>query len=83
MLLASEQGADVISMSLGGFVPKNQPGGAALFSAFNRVANFVTAHGAVVFAGGRGQRGARSEPDRARRGTAGGCLQHHRGGRYH
>src|SRR5215469_1424712 len=50
MLLASEQGADVISMSLGGFVPRNQPGGAALFSAFNRVANFVTAHGAVVFA---------------------------------
>ena len=50
MLLASEQGADVISMSLGGFVPKNQPGGAALFSAFNRVANFVTAHGAVVLA---------------------------------
>jgi subtilisin family serine protease len=50
MLLASEQGADVISMSLGGFVPRNQPGGAALFSAFNRVANFVTAHGAVVLA---------------------------------
>jgi subtilisin family serine protease len=50
MLLASEQGADVISMSLGGFVPRNQPGGAALFSAFNRVANFVTARGAVVLA---------------------------------
>lgn len=50
MLLASEQGADVISMSLGGFVPRNQPGGAALFSAFNRVANFVTAQGAVVLA---------------------------------
>jgi subtilisin family serine protease len=50
LLLASEQGADVISMSLGGFVPRNQPGGAALFSAFNRVANFVTAHGAVVLA---------------------------------
>jgi len=50
MLLASEQGADVISMSLGGFVPRNQAGGAALFSAFNRVANFVTAHGAVVLA---------------------------------
>jgi len=50
MLLASEQGADVISMSLGGFVAKNQPGGAALFSAFNRVANSVTAHGAVVLA---------------------------------
>jgi subtilisin family serine protease len=50
MLLASEQGADVISMSLGGFVPRNQPGGAALFSAFNRVANSVTAHGAVVLA---------------------------------
>jgi subtilisin family serine protease len=50
MLLASEQGADVISMSLGGFVAKNQPGGAALFSAFNRVANHVTAQGAVVLA---------------------------------
>jgi subtilisin family serine protease len=50
MLLASEQGADVISMSLGGFVPRNQPGGAALFSAFNRVANFVTSRGAVVLA---------------------------------
>jgi subtilisin family serine protease len=50
MLLASEQGADVISMSLGGFVPKNQPGGAALFSAFNRVANSVTARGALVLA---------------------------------
>jgi subtilisin family serine protease len=50
MLLASEQGADVISMSLGGFVPRNQAGGAALFSAFNRVANFVTSHGAVVLA---------------------------------
>jgi subtilisin family serine protease len=50
MLLASEQGADIISMSLGGFVPRNQPGGAALFSAFNRVANFVTSHGALVFA---------------------------------
>jgi len=50
MLLASEQGADVISMSLGGFVARNQSGGAALFSAFNRVANFVTAHGAVVLA---------------------------------
>jgi lantibiotic leader peptide-processing serine protease len=50
MLLASDQGADVISMSLGGFVPRNQPGGAALFSAFNRVANFVTARGAVVLA---------------------------------
>lgn len=50
MLLASEQGADVISMSLGGFVPRNQPGGAAVFSAFNRVANFVSAQGAVVLA---------------------------------
>ncbi len=50
MMLASEQSADVISMSLGGFVPRNQSGGAALFSAFNRVANFVTAHGAIVFA---------------------------------
>ena len=50
LLLASEQGADVISMSLGGFVPRNQPGGAAVFSAFNRVANFVTARGAVVLA---------------------------------
>ncbi len=50
MLLASEQGADVISMSLGGFVARNQAGGAALFSAFNRVANLVTARGAVLLA---------------------------------
>ena len=40
----------MISMSLGGFVARNQAGGAALFSAFNRVANFVAAHGAVVLA---------------------------------
>jgi len=41
MLLASEQGADVISMSLGGFV--NRVTDKGLLSAFNRVANFVTA----------------------------------------
>jgi subtilisin family serine protease len=48
MLLASEQGADVISMSLGGFVNRTTDKG--VLSAFNRVANFVTAHGAIVFA---------------------------------
>jgi len=48
MLLASEQGADVISMSLGGFV--NRATDKGVLSAFNRVANFVTAHGAIVFA---------------------------------
>ncbi len=50
MLLANQQGADVISMSLGGFVPRNQPGGAALWSAFNRVATFVTRNGSLVLA---------------------------------
>jgi len=52
IVLATEQGADVISMSLGGFVPRNFPGGAgaAIWSAFNRVGNFATSHGAVVLA---------------------------------
>ncbi len=50
MLLANAEGADIISMSLGGFVPRNQPGGAALFSAFNRVANLVNSHGSLVLA---------------------------------
>ncbi len=50
MLLANAEGADIISMSLGGFVPRNAPGGAALFSAFNRVANFVDSHGSLVLA---------------------------------
>jgi lantibiotic leader peptide-processing serine protease len=52
MLLANQQGADVISMSLGGFVPRNLHGGdgAAVWSAFNRVANFVTSNGSVVLA---------------------------------
>jgi subtilisin family serine protease len=48
MLLASEQGADVISMSLGGFVNRATEKG--VHSAFNRVANFVTARGTIVFA---------------------------------
>lgn len=52
IVLATQQGADVISMSLGGFVPRNFPGGAgaAIWSAFNRVGNFATRHGATVFA---------------------------------
>ena len=52
MLLANQQGADVISMSLGGFVSRNAHGGdgAALWSAFNRVANFVTSNGSLVLA---------------------------------
>lgn len=52
MLIANAHGADVISMSLGGFVPRNLPGGAgaAISSAFNRVANFVTSNGSLVFA---------------------------------
>ena len=53
MLLANELGADVISMSLVavGF-PRNAPGGtgAAFWSAFNRVTNFVTANGSLIFA---------------------------------
>ncbi len=52
IVLATQQGADVISMSLGGFVPRNFPGGAgaAIWSAFNRVGNFANSHGALVFA---------------------------------
>ena len=52
MLLANQQGADVISMSLVGIFPRNIPGGAggATWSAFNRVANFVTTSGSLVLA---------------------------------
>jgi len=52
ILLANQQHADVISMSLGGYVPRNFPGGAgaAIWSAFNRVTNFVTNNGSVVVA---------------------------------
>jgi len=52
MVVATLEGADVISMSLGGFVPRNfhGGGGAAIASAFNRVSNFATSHGAIVFA---------------------------------
>jgi len=52
MVVATLEGADVISMSLGGFVPRNLHGGAgaALWSAFNRVSNFATSHGTIVFA---------------------------------
>jgi len=52
MLIANAHGADVISMSLGGFVPRNIPGGAgaAIWSAFNRVSNFVTSNGSLVLA---------------------------------
>ena len=50
ILLANAQGADVISMSLGAGIPRNFPGGAgaAAWSAFNRVINFVTSNGSVV-----------------------------------
>jgi subtilisin family serine protease len=52
MLIANAQGADVISMSLGAPIPRNVPGGAgaAIWSAFNRVANFVTSRGSVLVA---------------------------------
>ena len=52
MLLANAQGADVISMSLGAGIPRNIQGGggAAIWSAFNRVLNFVTSNGSVVVA---------------------------------
>jgi len=52
ILIANAHGADVISMSLGGFVPRNIPGGAgaAIWSAFNRVTNFVTSRGSLVLA---------------------------------
>lgn len=49
---AVQAGADVISMSFGGLVPRHYPGGAgaALWSAFNRVTNFATSHGVVLVA---------------------------------
>jgi subtilisin family serine protease len=52
MLIANSLGADVISMSLGAGVPRNFPGGggAAIWSAFNRIINFVTSRGSVVVA---------------------------------
>lgn len=52
ILLANAQGADVISLSLGAGIPRNFPGGggAAIWSAFNRVVNFVTSNGSVVVA---------------------------------
>ena len=52
MVIATLEGADVISMSLGGFVPRNLHGGAgaAIWSTFNRVGNFARSHGAIVFA---------------------------------
>ena len=52
MVVATLEGADVISMSLGGLVPRNlhAGAGAAIWSAFNRVGNFATSHGAIVFA---------------------------------
>jgi lantibiotic leader peptide-processing serine protease len=53
MLLANQQGADVISMSIAGVgFPRNIPGGVggASWSAFNRVANFVTANGSFIVA---------------------------------
>src|SRR6516162_11716050 len=45
MVIATLEGADVISMSLGGFVPRNLHGGvgAAIWSTFNRVGNFAGA----------------------------------------
>jgi len=49
-VVATLEGADAISMSLGGFVPRNVRGDAAVVSAFNRVSNFATSHGAIVFA---------------------------------
>lgn len=50
IILAAQQGADVISMSLGGTVPRNALGAGPLLAAFNRVTNFATAAGAVVIA---------------------------------
>lgn len=50
ILLSTQLGADVVNMSLGGFVPRNFPGGgdAALWAAFNRVTNFATSNGVVL-----------------------------------
>jgi lantibiotic leader peptide-processing serine protease len=46
ILLANQQGADVISMSLAGFVPRN----GAYWSSFDRVSNFVTSRGSLLLA---------------------------------
>lgn len=50
IVLAAQQGADVISMSLGGSVPRSAPGAGPLLAAFNRAVNFATSAGAVVIA---------------------------------
>src|SRR5262249_10104809 len=52
MMIATLEGADIISISLGGLVPRTLHGGAgaAIWSAFNRVSNFATSHNAIVFA---------------------------------
>jgi subtilisin family serine protease len=50
IVLASEQGADVISMSLGTVRARNSADGAALWSAFNRVTNLAAARGALLVA---------------------------------
>ena len=50
--LANQQHVTRSRMSLGGYVPRNFPSGAgaAIWSAFNRVTNFVTNNGSVVVA---------------------------------
>jgi lantibiotic leader peptide-processing serine protease len=52
MLLASAEGADVISMSLGALIPRApfQSPEPAVIRAMQRVANHVTAHGALIVA---------------------------------
>ena len=46
ILLANREGADVISMSLAGFVPRN----GVYWSSFDRVSNFVTSRGSLLLA---------------------------------
>jgi lantibiotic leader peptide-processing serine protease len=54
ILLANQQSADVISMSLGAYFARSFPGGAggALWSAYNRVTSFGTSRGSVLLAVG-------------------------------
>jgi subtilisin family serine protease len=47
---ATNVGADVINMSLGGYFPKNLPGGGPLVAALNRATNYANRNGVLVVA---------------------------------
>lgn len=57
IVLAVEQGADIISMSLGEVVDRTTPDGVALWIAYTRAINHAVAAGALVVASG-GENGA-------------------------